>query len=84
MRIADLALLLYLTYLRNAIVGDKISAADISFAALAAPLLRPRNHPIYSSKTDNISQEMVNIVKDLRKTRPGKFALRLYSKSRRY
>ncbi len=66
------------------LVGDKISAADISFAALAAPLLRPRNHPIYSAKTNNTSQEMVNIVKDLRKTRPGKFALRLYSKSRRY
>lgn len=64
------------------LVGDKISAADISFAALAAPLLRPKNHPMYSSQSGNISQEMIDIVKDLRKTRSGKFALNLYAKSR--
>ena len=64
------------------LVGDKISAADISFAALAAPLLRPKTHPIYSSQSGNISPEMVNIVKDLRATRSGKFALNLYAKSR--
>ena len=64
------------------LVGDQISAADISFAALAAPLLRPKNHPIYSSQRGNINQEMRHIVKDLRKTRSGKFALNLYAKSR--
>ena len=64
------------------LVGNKISAADISFAALAAPLLRPKNHPIYSSQSGNISQEMIDIVKDLRVTRSGKFALNLYAKWR--
>ncbi len=64
------------------LVENKISAADISFAALAAPLLRPKNHPIYPSQSDEISQEMINIVKDLRATRSGKFALNLYAKLR--
>ena len=64
------------------LVGNKISAADISFAALAAPLLRPKNHPIYSSQHANLSQEMSDIAKDLRATRSGKFALNLYEKFR--
>ncbi len=64
------------------LVGDKISAADISFAALAAPLLRPKNHPIYSSQSDEVFQEMIDIVKDLRAATSGKFALNLYAKLR--
>jgi glutathione S-transferase len=32
------------------LVGDKFSAADLTFAALAAPVLRPPEHPISLSQ----------------------------------
>lgn len=64
------------------LVGDRLSAADITFAALASPILRPQNHPIYSSDLSKMSAERLDIVKDLRITSAGKFALRLYQQYR--
>ncbi len=64
------------------LVGDSLSAADISFAALASPILRPENHPYYSPKIDNLSSEMKSTIKDLRNTLAGKFALQLYKQKR--
>jgi glutathione S-transferase len=64
------------------LVGDSLSAADITFAALASPLIRPENHPFYSSKMPRVSNEFVAIVRELRKTSAGEFALRLYREHR--
>jgi len=64
------------------LVGDRLSAADITFAALASPILRPPNHPIYNSDLAKMSAERLDIVKDLRATSAGQFALRLYQQYR--
>ena len=67
---------------KQLLVGDRLSAADITFAALVSPILRPHNHPIYNSDLSKMSTERLDIVKDLRETSAGKFALRLYQQYR--
>jgi glutathione S-transferase len=64
------------------LVGDNFSAADLTFAALASPLIRPKNHPFYSPKMSNVSKELAAIVLEFRTTLAGEFALRLYREHR--
>lgn len=63
---------------RNYLVGDKMSAADIAFASLAAPILQPPQHPIKSSDSEQLPAEMLSRIKEFRKTAAGKFVLDLY------
>ena len=63
---------------RNYLVGDKISAADISFASLAAPILQPPQHPIKSSDSEELPAEFVSKIKKLQETTAGKFVFNLY------
>ena len=61
------------------LVGDRLSAADITFAALASPILRPPNHPVYSSDLSKMSPERLTIVEQLRATPAGKFVMGMYA-----
>lgn len=63
---------------RSYLVGGKFSAADLTFAALAAPALRPPEHPIISSQSHEINSEMAAVIQELRATPAGAYALRLY------
>ena len=63
---------------RKYLVGDKISAADISFASLAAPILQPPQHPIKSSDSQELPAEFLSKINNLQKTAAGKFVLNLY------
>jgi glutathione S-transferase len=63
---------------RNYLIGDKISAADFSFASLAAPILQPAEHPIKSSNPQELPAEFVSKIKKFRETAAGDFALNLY------
>jgi glutathione S-transferase len=67
---------------RNYLVGDKISAADISFASLAAPILQPPQHPIKSSDSEKLPAEFLSKIKKLQETAAGDFVLRLYKTER--
>lgn len=67
---------------RSYLVGDNFSAADLTFAALAAPILRPKQHPIQLSQTGKTNQEMAEVILELRQTKAGKYALRLYREQR--
>lgn len=60
------------------LVGESFSAADLTFAALASPVLRPENHPVYSSDIQQFHPDKIEIIKQLRETQAGKFALDLY------
>lgn len=60
------------------LVGDTISAADITFAALAAPVLLPPEHPVMVSKIAELPIEMATVIKQLQSTTAGVYALRLY------
>jgi glutathione S-transferase len=67
---------------RQFLVGDRFTAADITFAALASPLLRPHEHPrpyreTHAPATLTATQDL------LRATPAGVFALRIYQTFRR-
>lgn len=64
------------------LVGDCLSAADVTFAALASPILRPPNHPIYSSNLSKMSPERLLIVEELRATPAGQLVMRMYREHR--
>ncbi len=60
------------------LVGDRLSAADITFAALASPVIRPENHPIYASQLSTVSAEMREVIESLRATPAGELVLHMY------
>jgi glutathione S-transferase len=61
------------------LVGDGLSAADITFAALAAPALAPPEHPKKRDNLQELPPQMVAQIQEFRQTPAGAFALRLYS-----
>jgi glutathione S-transferase len=69
---------------RPYLCGESLSAADITFAALAAPILLPEQ---YGAKLPNLERALPEssihrIVDGYRSTPAGKFALRLYADHR--
>ncbi len=71
---------------RSYLIGDYFSAADLTFACLAAPLVRP---PEYRGKKyqgrlnlQELPREMILVCKELRRTPAGKYALRLFREER--
>lgn len=66
---------------RSYLVGDNFTAADLTFAALAAPALRPKQHPIQLTQVGT-NEEVAAVIQELRRTKAGKFALRLYKEQR--
>ena len=63
---------------RTYLVGDKFSAADLTFAALAAPAVQPPEHPIKGSSLQKLPPKLVSEISAFRKTPAGAFVLRLY------
>jgi glutathione S-transferase len=63
---------------RTYLVGDNFSAADLTFAALAAPIIQPPEHPIKPRSLEELPIKMVSEIKEMRETPAGQFALRLY------
>ncbi|PAX51662.1 glutathione S-transferase family protein [Brunnivagina elsteri] len=63
---------------RTYLVGDKFSAADLTFATLAAPAIQPPEHPITRRPLEELPVKMASEIKELRETPAGQFALRLY------
>lgn len=64
------------------LVGDRPYAADLTFAALASPVLRPQNHPVYNPQLSKLPPEMVAVIEELRATPAGELVLRLYREHR--
>lgn len=67
---------------RRFLVGDRFSAADLSFAALAAPVLLPPGCRAAYPELDALPAPMREEVLRLRDTHAGRFALRLYAEER--
>ncbi len=63
---------------RAFLVGDCFTAADLSFAALAAPILLPRGFGSHLPSLADLPSPFLAVVDDLRQTAAGSFALRLY------
>jgi glutathione S-transferase len=67
---------------RPFLVGDRFTAADLSFASLAAPVLLPSNYRGHLPRLDEIPQSMRTEVTRLRETVAGRFAQRLFDQHR--
>jgi glutathione S-transferase len=64
------------------LVGDRFSSADITFAALASPVIRPEHHPFYDSRLSKLPSEMLAVVEELRANPAGELVMRMYRKHR--
>ncbi len=64
------------------LVGNRFTAADLTFASLAAPVLLPPQYRGQMPKLDEASQPMRDEVVRLRETVAGRFALRLFDEHR--
>ena len=63
-------------------VGDRLTAADLTFAALAAPVLFPVSYRAAYPALDDVPAAMRDEILRLRDTDAGRFALRLFSQER--
>ncbi len=68
---------------RRYLAGDRFTAADLTFAALAAPVLFPDGHPVPLPAVERFSGEVQAAVAAWRGHPAGRFALRLYAEQRR-
>ena len=68
---------------RRYLVGDSFTAADMSFAALAAPLVLPPEYSIALPAIEQLPPELGKEVRALRATPAGSFALRMFRDHRR-
>jgi glutathione S-transferase len=64
------------------LLGNNLSSADIIFAALASPVIRPEHHPVYNSQLSKLSTEMVEVINELRATPAGELVMRMYREHR--
>lgn len=67
---------------RRYLVGNTFTAADLTFAALAAPLLFPPEHPIRWPAASERPAPLAAITDELLATPAGQFARRLYREHR--
>lgn len=67
---------------RRYLLGDRFSAIDLTFAALAAPILQPPEHPIPPSSIEVAPIQMQADIRACQTTRAGEYGLRLYREHR--
>jgi glutathione S-transferase len=63
---------------RKFLVGNRLSAADLTFASLAAPLLMPDEHPSLTSIAEALPETVRSFIERLRLTPAGKHGLAMY------
>jgi glutathione S-transferase len=67
---------------RKYLLGDRFSAVDITFAALAAPILQPPQHRIAPAPLELLPAQMQTDIRNAQATPAGEFGLRLYREHR--
>jgi glutathione S-transferase len=68
---------------RRFLLGDRFSAADLTFAALAAPMVLPEAYGSPLPGPGDVPEAMAAEVERLREHPAGRFATRLYAEERR-
>jgi glutathione S-transferase len=63
-------------------LGDRFTAADLTFAALSAPVVLPEGHPAMRSHLDGLAPEHRALVEELRATPAGAHVTRMYREER--
>jgi glutathione S-transferase len=64
------------------LIGDSFTAADLTFAALAAPMLLPDRYGVPLPRLDEVPRAYAAMVREFRDLGAGKYALRLYEAER--
>ncbi|NER95925.1 MAG: glutathione S-transferase [Symploca sp. SIO1B1] len=64
---------------RKYLMGDKISAADITFGSFVAPIIQLRQYHMKSYASQELPLKMVSEVKDFTETYGEKFVLSIYA-----
>jgi glutathione S-transferase len=67
---------------RRYFAGDRFTVADLTFAALAAPIVLPPNHPVQTFSLDLFPDDARDQINAWRDRPAGQFALRLYADDR--
>ncbi|MBD2741427.1 glutathione S-transferase family protein [Coleofasciculus sp. FACHB-1120] len=67
---------------RSYLVGDRFSAADLTFACLAAPAVLPAEYGASLPHLDELPDEIAGAIKELRETPAGAYILRLFREER--
>jgi glutathione S-transferase len=67
---------------RSYLVGEAFTAADLTFASLAAPAVLPPGYGSPLPPMDELPAEMLAVVEECRATPAGAFALRIYQDHR--
>jgi glutathione S-transferase len=68
---------------RPYLVGNAFSIADLTFAALSAPLIAPPEYAVALPAVETLPPRMAEIVREHRATRAGQHALRMFATERR-
>lgn len=63
---------------RKYLLGDRFSAIDLTFAALAAPMIQPPEHHISPTPIAELPTQMQTDIRTCQATSAGEFGLRLY------
>ncbi len=69
---------------RRFLAGERFTAADLTFAALAAPVLLPVECRAVQPSLDDVPAAMREEILGFRETDAGRFALRMFSQERGY
>jgi glutathione S-transferase len=64
------------------LVGNQFTAADLSFAALACPLIRPPEMSNFQCSNDALPEDVLQLSQQLRNTKAGQHVLNMYAKHR--
>jgi cytochrome P450/glutathione S-transferase len=67
---------------RKYLTGDKLTLADVAFAAVSAPLILPDEFGGVVAEIDDVPDELRKAINELRTTAAGQFVLRLYHEDR--
>jgi glutathione S-transferase len=67
---------------RPYLAGDAFSIADLTFAALAAPLVAPPEYGVPLPRIEDLPPGMVGVVREHRESRAGRHALAMFATER--
>jgi glutathione S-transferase len=68
---------------RPYLAGDRFTAADLTFSALAAAVLMPPEYGVPLPQPDELPAAMGSVVRELREHPAGRHALRMFREERR-
>jgi glutathione S-transferase len=68
---------------RRYLSGEQFSAVDLTFAAMAAPVLAPPEYGVPLPRPHTLPREVASLIEEFRATPAGRFALRMFAEHRR-